>query len=325
MKGIGRGFVSGVLMLWLVGVAASVMVAGGQESKTEITQPVETAVAEKDGYIINVLYEQNTLRLELEEYLVGVLLAELPGTFHAEAKKAVAVAARTVTVKMAEQGIKHGANTVCTDAACCQAYISEGDFLNDGGEPKYIQQAMNAVQSTEGQVLVYDEKLIDATYFSCSGGKTEDAVAVWGTDVPYLQSVDSPGEESARYYTDTIRFDSDEFQEALGISLSGPPSAWFGKIMHTDGGGVATIVIGQKTYSGIELRNLLGLRSASFTVTALSDAVLITTRGFGHRVGLSQYGADAMGRLGSSWLQILKHYYQDIKVTQMSSIGEIGG
>lgn len=320
MKRIGRSLVCGILMLWLVSVAASVIVAGEQEGKVEAGMPAETAVVEKNGYMVTVLHLQDALQVELEDYLVGVLLGELPGSFHMEAKKALAVAARTFTVKMAGQGIKHGADTVCTDAGCCQAYISESDYIASGGDMDYIQQAKEAVQTTEGQVLVYDGRLIDATYFSCSGGRTEDAVAVWGTDVPYLQAVDSPGEENARYYTDTKRFDSAEFQKALGISLPGSPSSWFGKVTHTEGGGVDTIVIGQKTYSGTQLRSLLELRSASFTVTTLNDAVLITTRGYGHRVGLSQYGADAMGQQGSDWQQILNHYYQGAKIVDITSL-----
>ncbi len=323
MKRMSQGFACGVVMLWLAGVAASVMVGGGQKQNIEPT--TETLVAEQAGYRIGVLQGDGANQLGLEEYLVGVLLGELPGSFHAEAKKALAVAARTFTVKMASQGVKHGKGVVCADASCCQAYMSEDDFLAAGGDIATVEQAKEAVQATKGMVLLYQGNVIDATYFSCSGGRTEDAVAVWGTDVPYLQAVDSPGEEDARYHTDTVRFTAEAFQGMLGTQLPGAPSAWFGEVTRTDGGGVETIVIGGESYSGIQLRDLLELRSSSFTVTPLSDAVLITTRGYGHRVGLSQYGADAMGRQGSSWQQILAHYYQGTEVAQMESMGEIGG
>ena len=96
-------------------------------------------------------------------------------------------------------------------------------------------------------MLTYDGALIEATYFSCSGGRTEDAVAVWGTDVPYLRSTDSPGEEKATHYMDTVTFSAEEFQNLLGADLSGLPGSWFGEITYTDGGGVDTIDIGGET------------------------------------------------------------------------------
>ena len=165
-------------------------------------------------------------------------------------------------------------------------------------------------------MLTYQGKLIEATYFSCSGGRTEDALAVWGEDVPYLQSVESPGEEGAAHYVDTVSFTASEFCEKIGKELPGIPAEWIGTIRYTAGGGVETIYIGDEPYSGTQLRSMLNLRSTAFLITAAGDTVTITTKGYGHRVGMSQYGADAMAVQGCSYEEILAHYYPGTKLQQ---------
>ena len=151
--------------------------------------------------------------------------------------------------------------------------------------------------------------LFCTSFVSCSGGSTEDAVAVWGQDVPYLQAVDSPGEEDAPRFTDTVKFSSGEFAEKLGLTASGAPADWFGAATYTDGGGVDTMTIRGQTFTGTQLRSKLGLRSTAFEISVSGNTVTITTRGFGHRVGMSQYGAQAMAREGSTCAEILAHYY----------------
>ena len=174
---------------------------------------------------------------------------------------------------------------------------------------------------TAGLVLTYNGSLIDATYFSCSGGRTEDAAAVWGADVPYLQAVDSPGEEGAAAYESEVYFTKSEFARLLGRELAGSPTQWLGKVSYTDGGGVATMVIGGVTYTGKELRSLLGLKSTAFTMTADASGITVVTKGNGHRVGMSQYGAEAMAVLGSSYEEILAHYYQGTVIDKFSDLG----
>ena len=254
----------------------------------------------------------------LEEYLVGVVLAEMPASFEVEALKAQAVVARTYTMRTTQTGGKHGDGSICTDPACCQAYIAPDSYLDRGGTEAAVEKIRNAVEDTRGQVLVYEGELIEATYFSCSGGSTEDAVAVWGSDYPYLQAVDSPGEEHAAHYTDTVTFSPEQFLDALGEVLTGSPGSWFGEVSYTDGGGVDTMVIGDKTYKGTELRRLLSLRSTAFSVMA-GEEITITTRGFGHRVGMSQYGADAMALNGSTYPQILAHYYPGTALSMLEN------
>ena len=247
--------------------------------------------------------------MDMDQYLVGVILGELPSTFEMEAKKAQAVAARTYARKAWVTGGKHADGSVCEVSGCCQAYISPEAYLEKGGDQKAVDRARTAVEATSGLVLTYEGTLIEATYFSCSGGTTEDAVAVWGTDFPYLRSVDSPGEDHAVHDTDTVSFTKEEIEKKLGIPLTGKPGSWFQKFTYTSGGGVDTVEVGGVVCAGTFLRSKLGLRSTAFTVAADSDGVTITTRGFGHRVGMSQYGADAMAMDGSSYEEILAHYY----------------
>ena len=279
------------------------------EAESESISPTAAVRASDPETVLTVVNRSgNFQQLSLREYLVGVVLAEMPADFEPEALKAQAVVARTYTCKRME-GSKHGKAAVCMDPGCCQGWRSAEDYLAQGGGQAAVDKVRSAVADTDGLVLRYDGKLIDATYFSCSGGTTEDAVAVWGQDVPYLQSVPSPGEEEAPRFTDSVSFSPTEFAEKLGISASGAPADWFGAVTYTDGGGVDTMVIRGKTYTGTQLRSKLGLRSTAFEVAVSGNAITITTRGFGHRVGMSQYGAQAMAESGSTCAEILAHYY----------------
>lgn len=257
---------------------------------------------------------------DMDAYLVGVILAEMPADFAVEALKAQSVAARTYARKAYETGGKHGDGSVCTDPGCCQAYLTQSDYLARGGTQEGLSRVEKAVAATSGEVLTYDGELIEATYFSCSGGSTEDAVAVWGTAFPYLQAVDSPGEEKAVHYSDTFSFTPETFSQALGAPLSGPPTGWFRNVAFTRGGGIAEMEIGGVRYTGVELRGLLGLPSTDFSISATETAITITTHGYGHRVGMSQYGADAMAMTGKDYREILAHYYPGTElVTQIGS------
>lgn len=277
------------------------------------TQPME---GQQQTVNLPVLMSDGSVHeLDMDAYLTAVILKEMPSEFEMEAMKAQAVACRTYTLfKMAKH--KHDGAALCTDASCCQGYCTQEAYLEAGGTEETINKVQQAVAQTKDLVLTYDGKLIEATYFSCSGGKTEDAKAVWGTDVPYLQATDSPGEEEATHYTDTVTFSADEFSALLGDTLTGPSAGWLERVTYTDGGGVATMTLCGKTYQGTQLRQLLGLHSTAFVFTALGDTITITTKGFGHRVGMSQYGADAMAVAGSDFEQILAHYYKDTTLEQ---------
>lgn len=264
---------------------------------------------------LRVLTQDGVEELTLQEYLVGVLLAEMPANFPVEALKAQAIASRTFALRQAEAK-KHEDADICTDPACCQGY------LTDASEED-LARLTEAVEATDGLVMTYADNLIDATFFSCSGGRTEDAAAVWGGDIPYLHSVDSPGEEDAPRYTETVTLSAEAFSETLRAAypeanLSGSPSGWFGVCSYTDGDGIDTIFIGGTAVSGTKLRSLFSLRSTNITFTVTeADEIEITTHGFGHRVGLSQYGAKAMAEAGATFDEILTHYYDGAAVTRL--------
>ena len=280
------------------------------------TLPVETQPAVTVSLPVLVRSETGAVQSrDMDAYLIGVVLAEMPTDFEPEALKAQSVAARTYAWKAYTTGGKHEDGSVCTQSACCQAYIEPEEYLSQGGTMTGLARVEQAVAATSGYVLTYEGELIEATYFSCSGGRTEDAAAVWGAEFPYLQSVDSPGEEDAVHYCDTFIFSAEDFQQALGIALESPPEQWFSDVSFTDGGGVAAMSIGGQSFTGIQLRSLLDLPSTNFTITVQDTGITVTTYGYGHRVGMSQYGADAMAAGGSSWQEILAHYYPGAEVT----------
>ena len=271
-----------------------------------------------DGTVtVRLLGEDGNIEEEnLEAYLVGVVLGEIPADFAEEALKAQAVAARTYTRKAMLTGGKHGDGLLCRQANCCQAYWDPEEFLDQGGSRESLEAVRSAVRETDDQVLTYNGELIEATFFSCSGGRTEDAVAVWGTDYPYLRATDSPGEEEARYFRDSCTFTRQELEAALGVELPQNPETWLGEATYTSGGGVDTWAIAGKVFTGVEVRKLLGLRSAAFTVRVEGNGLTFETRGYGHRVGLSQYGAQAMARAGKTCEEILLHYYPGTEVVK---------
>jgi len=249
------------------------------------------------------------------------VLAEMPASFEEEALKAQAVVARTYAMKRISEGQRHPQGAICTDSTCCQAYISVSEYLETMGNARDVEKITQAVTDTQDLVLTYDGSFAEATYFSCSGGRTEDAAAVWGEAIPYLQAVDSPGEEGAAPYREVVSFSPEEFAAALGRSLSGSPKSWLGPVTYTQGGGVATMVVAGISYTGVRLRQLLGLNSTAFTMEISEGSIRITTQGKGHRVGMSQYGADAMAVTGSDYAAILSHYYPGTKIDKLDAIG----
>lgn len=311
MKDMASAILLGILLPGVILNTAVVLSHWKEQTQlVTVTTPTET---EPPSQAMHLRREDGSVEeMELEQYLVGVVLAEMPASFESEALKAQAVAARTYTWKAGQTGGKHGDGSVCTQSSCCQAYLSPEAYLEKGGMEADLEKVCQAVRDTAGECLYYEGELIEATYFSSSGGRTEGAVAVWGTDYPYLRSVESP--EVAETGS-VVTMSSEELANRLGLESS---ELVFGETTYTSGGGVATMVICGKTYSGTELRSLLGLRSTAFTVSVAGSVVTITTKGYGHRVGMSQYGADAMAVTGSTYREILAHYYPG---TEIKGIG----
>lgn len=277
-----------------------------QSQPTEESKQVFVPVLKSDGQVI---------QMDLEDYICRVVLGEMPASFETEALKAQAVAARTYTLRCVLGGDKHPEGAVCTDYRCCQEYREPESHIRNGGTLASVEKVFDAVTETAGEVLYYDGKLIMATYFASAGGTTEDAREVWGSSVPYLTVVSSPASDDA-YNGETVTFSAEEFQSLLGVTLKGKPESWFGRVSYTVGGGVDMMRIGGKLYDGVDLRSIFGLRSTIFAVTTTDASITFETRGYGHRVGLSQYGADAMAVLGSSYQEILYHYYPGTMLSQ---------
>ncbi len=289
-----------------------------EKTREEPETVPETTATQSAEKMLSVQLEDGTVaQLALEDYVTAVVLGEMPADFSLEALKAQAVVARTFAAKLEASGGKHTDFTICTDPACCQGYCPISQYLAQNGTLTAVQQVCLAVSQTAGEVLLYGGELIEATYFSCSGGRTEDAQAVWGTEVSYLQSVESPGEENAQYYTDTVTFTCEAFQQRLGTAFEGAPETWIGEITYTDWGGVDTIQLAGQTFTGTQLRQKLGLRSTAFVITVLGDTITLTTKGYGHRVGMSQYGAQAMALSGSEYGEILSHYYPGTTLSKL--------
>lgn len=256
----------------------------------------------------------------LEEYLIGVILAEMPTSYEHDALCAQAAVARTYALKR-QQGSRHPMGAVCTDPSCCQAYIDVVRYLDGHGYEEDVKKARAATEDTKGMVVTYQGDLIEATYYHCSGGRTEEAVAVWGVDYPYLQVVESPGEEDMDGYAEFVSYSRGELESMLGRELPGDPKNWLGWTTYTIGGGVEHMLFAGIQYTGVELRKLLELNSTVFTMTPQEDGLRIDTLGKGHRVGMSQTGAQAMALAGNTWQQIIAHYYPGTRIDKMEDVG----
>ena len=206
------------------------------------------------------------------------------------------------------------------EGSCCQAYVAPEQYLDGLGYQVDIERAAEAVLGTQGQILTYEGKPIEATYFSSSGGCTEDALAVWGVTYPYLQAVHSHGEEQMEDYRTEVFFSSQTLAETLQTNLPGTPYDWISHVTHTAGGGVDTIRIAGKTYTGLQLRKLLNLYSTAFVIEPTEDGLIFTTSGKGHRVGMSQSGAQAMALRGYTYWQILGYYYPGTTIDKIQNL-----
>ena len=282
------------------------------------TQAAFSVVEEEHVFIpVTVLLENQTVVMDLENYLTGVVLAEMPAEFETEALKAQAIAARTYAWKLTNASGKHPNGAVCTDPACCQGYICAEAYLTKTQNADNLIRVREAVRETEGIILTFQGQPIEATFFSCSGGYTEDAEAVWGREYPYLTAKESPGEETAYCFSSTKTMSAAELEEILHVSLTGEPENWFRDWIYTDSGGVYSVCVGDRRFSGTELRRKLDLKSTMFTVQICDGQISFEVKGFGHRVGLSQYGANALAEKGMSCEEILLYYYDGVDLQKI--------
>lgn len=255
--------------------------------------------------------KSNINSINVEDYIIGVVASEMPASFNEEALKAQAVAARSYALYKMENSKKN--YDVVTDVSN-QGYIALDEMKKKWNSDfdKYYNKIKNAVMETKGEVMYYDNKIIEAYYFSMSNGYTEYASLVFSEDKDYLQSVISIYDnESIKNFIYKKEFDINDFCNKLSISCN---NIDINNIEKSSTGRINNITINNKKYKGTEVRKLLKLRSTDFNIEIDNNKVIITTKGYGHGVGMSQYGANGMAKDGYNYKEILKYYYKNVEI-----------
>lgn len=305
-----------------------------QTIKQEEKQTIETETSSKYNYnkygTITLLHKKTGAieQVNLDDYLCNVVSAEMPATFEQEALKAQAIVARTYTIyKILNK--KHDNADICDDSTCCQAWISKEDRLERWEESQREnnwEKISKAVKDTSGKIVTYENKPIDAFFHSNSGGITEIPVNVWGgTEYPYLQSVETSGEDAYTQYSSEVILSQEELLNKLqvkyadiSIDFTNPDDI---KILeYTESTRVKTVKFGNYEISGVEARSLFGLKSTNFEITRENDKIKFSVKGYGHGVGMSQTGADSMAKQGSSAEDIIKHFYTGVDITEVNNL-----
>lgn len=283
-------------------------------ASTIVSEPVNEVsevVVDNNIYVSVRRSDGRVVSLELEDYVTGVVGAEMPALFNSEALKAQAVIARTYALKANSMG------RTLSDNESTQSYKDNGDLAGIWGSnySSYYSKIKDAVNSTKGVYLTYNGNYIEAVYHSTSNGRTEDSSNVWGNSYPYLVSVDSVYDNSNPSFSISKSFSYSDISSKLGINVSS--NTEFNILGYTSGGRVSSISVDGTEFSGVSFRSMLGLRSADFDIVKNDEGVVITTRGYGHGVGMSQYGANGMGKAGYSYSDILLHYYPGVSIEQL--------
>ncbi len=278
--------------------------------------------ADTDGFeTVTVLIGDTPTEMTLQDYLCCVVRAEMPASFEEAALKSQAVAARTYTHYLAHDP-KHANATVCADPACCQAYLTAEKAAENWGKNAagYESKIQKAVYETDGEVMLYEGAPILAAFHSSSAGRTKDVENVWQAALPYLKSVESPeGEDTVPDFRTTVTFTPAELKAALAsvapqADFSAAPETWLGEQVNCADGGVESLILCGATLSGTAIRSALHLRSATFTAGFEGGKFIFSVTGYGHGVGLSQYGANTLAQQGLTYREILEWYYTDISI-----------
>ena len=282
----------------------------------------------KEYSTIKLLHtKSNTIEeIPLDEYLYGVVSAEMPVDYDIEALKAQAIVARTYTLyEINENNSKHGEANICDDSACCQAWITKEDRLSKWDEDKRNDnwnKIVFAVNSTKGKIITYNGKPINAFFHSNSGGTTESPVNVWGGEgYPYLQTVQTSGEEEYSQYSSEVELSKEEFVSKIksvysDFSIDFEKNNCIKIEEYTTGGRIKTIKIGNHNLSGVEVRKIFGLKSANFIIE-IGEKIKFKVTGYGHGVGMSQTGADSLAKQGYNCEDIIKHFYVDVDIIDL--------
>ncbi|MGG0937316.1 stage II sporulation protein D [Brevibacillus centrosporus] len=317
-----------VLPILLVAIPASLVYFFSPTASTGGTADVAVSVPDKPASTgpslpVKVYRTEKKVveTMPLETYIAGVVAAEMPAEFELEALKAQAMAARTYIVRRLNEGklddVPKGAQVL--DTVQHQVYMDDAQRRERWGDQYEWknQRILQAVRETAGVVLTYDGKPIDATFFSTSNGFTENSGEYWEQSIPYLKSVPSPWDIQSPRYEETVTMSTAQLEKSLGVKLTQEAStngAWYQIEAKTTGNRVGKISIGGKAFSGREFREKLNLNSSSFTLELRGGQVYITTKGYGHGVGMSQWGANGMAKSGKNAEEIVKYFYQGISL-----------
>lgn len=287
-------------------VEKSVNIEHTNADNTSVNNTTNSSVSEITVYRLN----GSVIKLNMTDYLIGVVSSEMPASFNLEALKAQSVLARTYALK-AKQTEKKLTDTVST-----QSYIDIDQMKNKWGNSfnTYYNKIKNAVENTNGEYLSYNGNYIEALYHSTNNGKTESSLDVFGNYYPYLISVSSEYDKNASSYLRTINMPIDTISNKLGLNLNN--DSVISILSYTDGGNIKEININGNNFSGKKVRELLGLRSTDFDISISDNNANITTRGYGHGVGMSQYGANGMANARYNYKDILSHYYPGTTLTK---------
>lgn len=313
------------LLVVVVGVPSLLVTPfPGKSKEPQTTSPLTASAQPEAPSAVEVAVfrsEQNKVdHVPIESYVAGVVAAEMPADFEMEALKAQALAARTFVVKRMLGGQLLPNNANVTDTVDNQVYKNEEEWKKVWGKDYdwKMKRVKDAVQATTGQVLTYNGDPITASFFSMSNGFTENVEDYWGGAAPYLRSVASPWDKDAPKFISEQRISVSDFQKKLGLT-----SGTLGNIAErTAGNRVKKVDFPGKSLSGKDIREKLGLRSSDFTWKQEGGMIVITTKGFGHGVGMSQYGANGMAKAGKTYKEIVQYYYQG---TAISSLNDFEG
>lgn len=292
---------------------------------------VESTKYNYQNYGTIKLLHQKTGEVEevaLDEYLYHVVSAEMPADYEMEALKAQAIVARTYTIYKI-QNRKHENADICDESSCCQAWVSKEDRLTRWEENKREsnwQKIEQCVNETQGKIITYDNKPINAFFHANSGGTTELPVNVWGgSGLPYLQVVQTAGEEGYTQYSSEVTLSQEELINKLkekysDIQINFGNDEEIKILEYTDSGRVKTIRFGNHELSGVETRSLLALKSTNFEIRKENGVIKFLVKGYGHGVGMSQTGADTMAKQGSNYEDIIKHFYVGVEIKDINSL-----
>jgi len=274
---------------------------------------------------ITLLDGGKTVEISLRDYILGAVAAEMPASYPEEALKAQATAIRSIVLyKLAHSSPDHPGAAVCSDSTHCQAYIPWDTYIARGGDAARIESAVDA---TDGMIAVYKGEPILAVFHAVSSGATECAADIWGGNVDYLVSVESSADKGAPNYEQTLTVSADDFIELFKSRypeaiLTGAPRGWFSNMNFSNSGAVLSLEVGGIPIDGDELRSLVGLASSCFTAAFDGTSITFTTHGYGHGVGMSQYGARCLALEGKSYIDIIEYYYSGVTVSTADSIVE---